>query len=79
MLDFLYFQNKCISQRTVSKPLETAWTFGNKMCKNNRENLVVFRSPRDMKIVEFLAKVDYHHPFSFIGLRSNVTAMHMYR
>ena len=80
------FQNRCFSQRstdyaTIRKyyNFESTWRHGHRLCKKENGNLAILKSPKDVALVNFIKTINYKHPFSFIGLQTNLSAIYMYR
>ena len=57
----------------------TSWKDGQIQCKKENGSLAMLKSPRDVVLVDYLKAVGYKDPFSYIGLRSNLSALYMYR
>ena len=73
-----FFQGKCIFQAKFTST-KGNWYSAKDKCDQSKGRLFTLKTNQDISLLKYMANVGYKDPFSFIGLKANISAIFYYR
>ena len=74
-----FFQGKCIFQAKFTGTIKENWHSAKDKCDKSKGRLFTLKTNKDISLLRYMAIIGYKHPFSYIGLKANISAIFYYR